>query len=151
MNCIQTMIVALCLLVTSAATEAMPLPAAGNAHRTCGEPAGSRSTLPAAVAPIPEQLRSSAVVIDFDGDGLDMLPFGAAHFDLNGDWLDEKTTWPGPDDGFLAMDRNGNGRIDDGTELFGNRTPLACGGKTKDGRAALATLDGNGDGVIDTS
>lgn len=51
------------------------------------------------------------------------------------------------------MDRNGNGAIDDGTELFGTATPLFGGGPGLNGYAALAEFDavargGNADGVI---
>ena len=51
------------------------------------------------------------------------------------------------------LDRNGNGEIDDGTELFGDSTPLldADGnetGKAEDGFAALANQDSNGDGLV---
>jgi hypothetical protein len=46
----------------------------------------------------------------------------------------------------LAMDLNGNGLIDDGTELF---TPDFAGGSFATGGEALASLDDNGDGVID--
>ncbi len=50
---------------------------------------------------------------------------------------------------FLALDRNGNGTIDSGAELFGNHTPLASGGVAANGFIALAQYDSNGDGVID--
>lgn len=52
---------------------------------------------------------------------------------------------------WLVLDRNGNGIIDDGTELFGNRTVLASGRLATHGFDALADLDTNHDGVIDAS
>jgi hypothetical protein len=58
--------------------------------------------------------------------------------------------WPeGPDDAWLAMDRNGNGIIDDGSELFGNTRNLRSGINAKHGYEVLAELDDNLDGKID--
>jgi hypothetical protein len=60
-------------------------------------------------------------------------------------------TWPvDADNAWLALDRNGNGAIDDGSELFGNRTRLRSGSLARHGFEALAEMDENGDGVLDT-
>lgn len=58
-------------------------------------------------------------------------------------------TAPGADEAFLWLDRNHNGRVTGGTELFGNFTPLQNGHMAKNGFVALAEFDANGDGVID--
>ena len=56
--------------------------------------------------------------------------------------------WPAAVTPWLARDVNGNGTIDDGSELFGSNT-VTPGGVAKHGFQALAALDANGDGVID--
>lgn len=53
----------------------------------------------------------------------------------------KQTGWAGGDDGMLVWDRNGDGRINDGRELFGNETLLARGAKADNGFQALAELD----------
>jgi hypothetical protein len=57
--------------------------------------------------------------------------------------------WPTAATPWLAMDRNGNGRIDDGGELFGSATALASGALARNGFEALAELDSNADGLLD--
>ena len=62
-----------------------------------------------------------------------------------------RTGWAGKDDALLVWDRNANGQIDTGAELFGDFTPLPNGTLAPNGFAALAALDSNGDGILDAS
>lgn len=72
-------------------------------------------------------------------------------FDIDGDGHPDRIGWSaaGAAEAFLALDRNGNGSIDDGTELFGNHTPLAAGGVAPNGFEALAQYDSNRDHRVD--
>ncbi len=91
------------------------------------------------------------LTLDLDGDGIETVAVSSTNpilFDHDGDGLKNATGWIKPDDGLLVMDRNGNGTIDNGTELFGDSTNLYGGGKAADGFAALAQEDTNGDGKI---
>jgi hypothetical protein len=94
------------------------------------------------------------LILDLDGDGLEITPLSkGVLFDANGDLVKTGTAWAGADDGILVWDRNGNGTIDSGAELFGDETILAngpnAGKKAANGFAALADLDSNADGKFD--
>jgi Ca2+-binding RTX toxin-like protein len=94
----------------------------------------------------------SPLILDLDSDGIETLGINSGvHFDHDGNGFSETTGWVGRDDGLLVWDRNGNSRIDDGSELFGNYSLLANGERAANGFAALADLDSNHDGNIDAS
>jgi hypothetical protein len=92
---------------------------------------------------------ATPLILDLDGNGVQTRSITAGvQFDIRGDGQKVSTGWVDAHDGLLALDRNGDGVINDGSELFGSGTTLADGSKAKDGYAALAALDSNGDGQI---
>ena len=72
----------------------------------------------------------SPLVIDLDGDGVETTTVeSGVYFDHDDNGFAEKSGWVGKDDGLLVRDINGNGQIDNGTELFGNNSVLSSGQK----------------------
>ena len=71
-------------------------------------------------------------------------------FDIRADGSPRKVAWTsrGSEVALLALDRNGNGSVDSGAELFGSATMLASGARAKHGFEALAELDADGDGLL---
>jgi hypothetical protein len=99
----------------------------------------------------------SPIVIDLARDGVDLGKAGTGvYFDVNADGVRDHVQWVrvGGDEGFLAMDRSGNGLVDNGAELFGVGTPLVLDGRNSpNGFVGLAQYDsrelgGNDDGFI---
>lgn len=91
------------------------------------------------------KVQPSPLVLDLDGDGVELVALGAigsVYFDLNGDGFAEATGWISGGDGLLALDVNGDGYINDGSELFGDQSGYS------NGFLALAAYDSNSDGVI---
>jgi Ca2+-binding RTX toxin-like protein len=115
---------------------------------------GPLNVIPTAVSSLFEQAARSAkdpLVLDLDGDGIETTGLNASApilFDSDADGVKTATGWVRPDDGILVMDRNGNGVIDSGRELFGDETLLANGSLATNGYQALAALDSNGDHKI---
>jgi hypothetical protein len=94
----------------------------------------------------------SPIVISLEGALKFSSAAGGVAFDLAATGTPKRIPWPDtPDDAWLVLDRNGNGMIDNGREMFGNFTPLADGTRAAHGYVALGELDANKDGALTTS
>ena len=90
-----------------------------------------------------EGAMADPLVLDLDGDGIETTTLKKGiNFDINGDGTDEKTAFATGGDGLLALDRNHDGKITSGTELFGDQNGA------EDGFMELAKFDSNNDSII---
>ena len=86
------------------------------------------------------------LVIDLNGNGIELTDVrkgDGVEFDITGDGIKEQASWVSPSDGMLVYDRNGNGIIDSGRELFGDQHGAA------NGFEELAKFDTDRNGAID--
>ena len=98
----------------------------------------------------PGENASCPLIIDMDGNGIKTISINKnVFFDLDNNLFAESTGWVDKGDAFLVWDRDNNGVIDSGNELFGNHTRLSSGKKAENGFAALAELDSNQDNIFD--
>ena len=101
----------------------------------------------------------SPIIVEISGHDIELTD--VAHgvlFDLRNRGVKDMIAWTrvGSDDAWLVLDRNGNGTVDNGSELFGDVTPQSAPlpGQHRNGFRALAVYDeldngGNADGLID--
>ena len=90
--------------------------------------------------------KADPLALDLNGDGFKTTGVhNAVSFDINGDGVIDRSSFIAPGDAFLALDRNGNGNIDNGLELFGDQH--AAG----NGFLELQKFDENHDNKIDAA
>jgi hypothetical protein len=113
---------------------------ASSMESATGEVANTAISLPVTVV---ASNVTSPLVLDLNGDGVHTtaLANSTGRFDLLNNGHTINSGWISAQDGFLAIDTNGNGKIDDRSELFG--------GEIGEGYAKLKTFDTNHDGVVD--
>jgi Ca2+-binding RTX toxin-like protein len=92
---------------------------------------------------LPPPVLIDPIIVDLDGDGIEMIPRqnNNVFFDMDGDGLKEWTGWINKDDAFLAIDENNNGIIDSVKELIGEQNTS--------GFTEFKNYDSNGDKVFD--
>lgn len=104
---------------------------------------GGKTTTPSGTDPL---------LVDLDGNGIQTTSiYDGYMMDHEADGFAELSAWVGGNDGILAYDKNGNGIIDNGNEIFGDNYIKSDGTKASSGFDALSDLDSNNDGLINSS
>jgi hypothetical protein len=113
-------------------------------------PNGNNSNSAAGSAEDAPPAHVDPLVIDLNRDGKTDVS-GVKFFDMDADGRQELMSWVSNGDGLLVIDKDGNGKIDDGTEVFSDQYLKSDGTIATDAFDALADFDSNGDGVIDAN
>jgi Ca2+-binding RTX toxin-like protein len=101
-----------------------------------------------------QPIRRDPLTLDLDNDGLETTGVSTTnpiYFDHDADGVKTATGWVKSDDAFLVLDKNANGVIDSGRELFGDAFIKSNGQLATDGFDALQDLDTNLDGKVDAN
>ncbi len=92
------------------------------------------------------------LVLDISGEGLKTAELEqGTYFDLNNDGFRERTGWITDGSALLALDKNNDGTINNGNELFVDGATLQNGSVATSAFQVLAQYDSNNDGIIDTN
>jgi hypothetical protein len=102
--------------------------------------------------PLPVCQLCTPIVVNFANAGYELTGADSpVLFDIAATGQPRRIGWTAgeADEAFLCVDRNQNGTIDNGAELFGNATVLKDGRRAGNGFIALSEYDDNRDGVVD--
>jgi hypothetical protein len=92
------------------------------------------------------------LILDLDGNGVKTSTVDdGVVFDVFANGNAVQVAWTDGIDGFLVLDRDGDGAITTGAEMFGDFTHMQDGTLAKDGFEALRDLDSNSDGLFDAN
>ena len=97
-----------------------------------------------------ETARYDPIVIDLNKNSK-ISSENKAYFDLDNDGFAEKSEWIEKEDGFLVRDIDNNGKIDNISELIGDKQLLSNGELSKNGLEVLKDMDTNKDGYLDAN
>lgn len=124
---------------------------------------GETSPRPVARSDRGEVSQAKPVILDLDGDGVEIAVGAATSFDLDDDGYLENASWAAQDDGFLVVDLSSDGLRGSSDGVIDQAKELAFslwGGQGSSDLEALATavdvdgnliFDSNGDGVLDSN